>query len=301
MENRAVTMVMASFAADSLALGAHWVYDTQAIETHLGRVETLLNPQPNSFHSTKSLGDFTHYGDQMFVLLESLEAEKGFSLADFSTRWRALFKNYSGYVDEATRGTLAGYASGKGPEDAGSPSDELAGAARIAPLVYCYSDHLENLMEAAQAQTRMTHTNPLTVESAAFFAEVTFRVLGGLAPIKAIKEVTEESFSDSKLAEWVNAGLQTAADDSVQTITRLGQSCHLPEAFPGVIHLIAKYESDLKEAVIQCVMAGGDSAARGMMTGMVLGAFAGAGDLPEEWVFPLNKEQQITELLHQLR
>ena len=294
-------MVMASFAADSLALGAHWVYDTQAIETHLGRVETLLNPQPNSFHSTKSLGDFTHYGDQMFVLLESLAAEKGFSLADFSTRWRALFKNYSGYVDEATRGTLAGYASGKGPEDAGSPSDDLAGAARIAPLVYCYSDHLENLMEAAQAQTRMTHNNPLTVESAAFFAELTFRVLGGMTPIKAIKEVTEESFSDSKLAQWVNTGLQTASDDSVQVITRLGQSCHTPEAFPGVIHLISKYESDLKEALIQSVMAGGDSAARGMMTGMVLGAFAGAGGLPEKWVSPLDKEQQITELLNQLR
>ncbi|EFK09531.1 ADP-ribosylglycohydrolase [delta proteobacterium NaphS2] len=301
MENRAVTMVMASFAADSLALGAHWVYDTQAIETHLGRVKTLLTPQPNSFHATKSLGDFTHYGDQMFVLLESLAAEKGFSLDDFSTRWRALFKNYSGYVDEATKRTLAGYASGKGPVDAGSPSDELAGAARIAPLVYCYSDHLENLMEAVQAQTKMTHSDPLTIEVAVFFAEVTFRILGGVSPIKAIKEVTEESFSDSRLAQWVNTGLQTASDDSVQVITRLGQSCHTPEAFPGVIHLISKYESDLKEALIQSVMAGGDSAARGMMTGMVLGAFAGAGGLPEDWVSPLNKGRQITELLNQLR
>ncbi|MCG6878831.1 MAG: ADP-ribosylglycohydrolase family protein [Deltaproteobacteria bacterium] len=301
MENRAVTMVMASFAADSLALGAHWVYDTPAIETHFGRVDSLLEPQPNSYHASKTLGDFTHYGDQMFVLLESLAAKKGFSLVDFSTRWRALFKNYSGYVDEATQGTLAGYESGKGPEDAGALSDELAGAARIAPLVYCYSDHLENLMEAVQAQTKMTHSDPLTVESAAFFAEVTFRVLGGLPPIKALKEVTEESFSGSELSEWVNSGLETAADDSVKIIAHFGQNCHTPEAFPGVIHLIAKYESDLKEALIQSVMAGGDSAARGMMVGMVLGAHSGAGTLPEEWVSPLNKGQQITELLQQLR
>ncbi|MCP4579028.1 MAG: ADP-ribosylglycohydrolase family protein [Deltaproteobacteria bacterium] len=301
MENRAFTMVMASFAADSLALGAHWVYDTEAIETHLGRVDTLLMPLPNSYHSTKELGDFTHYGDQMFVLLESLAAHKGFSLADSSARWKALFNHYNGYLDEATQGTLAGYESGKGFNDGGSPSDDLAGAARIAPLVYTYSDHLENLAEAAQAQTRMTHTNPLTVESAAFFAEVSFRVLGGLAPRKALLETAKENFADSQLFGWVKAGLQSAGDDSVQTILRFGQSCHTPEAFPGVIHLIAKYESDLKEALIQSVMAGGDSAARGMMTGMVLGAHSGAGDLPREWVSALNEKQKIAQLLQKLR
>jgi ADP-ribosylglycohydrolase len=301
MENRVFTMVMASFAADSLALGAHWVYDTQAIETHLGRVDTLLKPQPNSYHSTKDRGDFTHYGDQMFVLLESLAAQKGFSLEDFSDRWKTLFNNYSGYVDGATKGTLAAYASGKGPQDAGSPSDDLAGAARVAPLVYCYADHLENLLSSARAQTKMTHTNAQTVDSAAFFAEVTFRVLGGLAPIKAIKQTADENFADSELSGWVNAGLETAGDDSVQSIIRFGQTCHTPEAFPGVIHLIAKYESDLKEALIQSVMAGGDSAARGMMVGMVLGAHPGAGPLPEEWVSALNKEQQITQLLQKLR
>ena len=277
MANRVFTMVMASFAADSLALGAHWVYDTRAIETHLGRIDTLLKPQPNSYHSTKGRGDFTHYGDQMFVLLESLAAQKGFSLEDFSARWQALFNHYNGYVDEATRVTLAAYDSGKGPRLAGSPSDDLAGAARIAPLVFCYADHLEKLLESAQTQTKMTHTNPLTVESAAFFAEVTFRVLGGLTPIKAIRETAGENFSDSPLSAWVKTGLQTAGDDSVQSIIRFGQSCHTPEAFPGVIHLIAKYESDLKEALIQSVMAGGDSAARGMMVGMVLGAHSGAG------------------------
>ncbi len=301
MENQAITMVMASFAADSLALGAHWIYDTQAIESRLGRVDKLLAPQPNSFHSSKSRGDFTHYGDQMFVLLESLAAQKGFSLADFSTRWRSLFKDYHGYVDQATKGTLAGYDSGKGPDDAGSSSDDLAGAARIAPLLYCYSDHLENLLKAARAQTRMTHTNPLTVEGAAFFAEVTFRVLGGSSPTKALKEVKEESFSDSKLSNWVDMGLGTIADDSVKTIARFGQTCHTPEAFPGVIHLIAKYESNLEEALIQAVMSGGDSAARGMMTGTVLGAYAGAGSLPDEWVFAMNKQDKISELLGTLR
>ena len=293
-------MIMASFTADSLALGAHWIYDTNAIETHLGQVDKLLKPLPDSYHSTKEMGDFTHYGDQMLVLLESVAAHKSFSLADFSARWKELFKNYKGYMDQATQGTLAGYDTGKSPLDAGSLSDDLAGAARIAPLVYVYSDHLENLLEAARTQTKMTHTNPLTVESAAFFAEVSFRVLGGSTPIKAMKETASENFADSILSDWVNAGLKTAGDNSVQTIVKFGQTCHTPEAFPGVIHLIAKYESDLKEALIQSVMAGGDSAARGMMAGLILGAYSDAGDLPQEWVSALKSEQQIKQLLQKI-
>jgi ADP-ribosylglycohydrolase len=301
MADRAFTMVMSSFVADSLALGAHWVYDTNAIQKHFKRVDTLLEPLPNSYHSTKEMGDFTHYGDQMFVLLESLAHEHEFSLEDFSARWKGLFKNYNGYVDQATQGTLAGYESGKNLNDGGSPSDDLAGAARIAPLVYTDSDHLENLLAAARAQTKMTHTDPLTVESAAFFAEVSFRVLGGLSPMKALKETAGENFADTPLLDWVEAGLQSAGDDSVQTITRFGQTCHTPEAFPGVVHLIAKYERDLTEALVQSVMAGGDSAARGMMVGMVLGAHSGAGNLPEEWVSALRKGQQIAQLLLKLR
>jgi ADP-ribosylglycohydrolase len=64
-----------------------------------------------------------------------------------------------------------------------------------------------------------------------------------------------------------------------------------------VIHLIAKYENDLKEALIQSVMAGGDSAARGMIVGMVLGAYLGPESLPQEWVTQLRKEGEILKLL----
>jgi len=47
----------------------------------------------------KSKGDFTHYGDQTFVLLESVGQTKGFELQDFATRWKRLFEDYKGYFD----------------------------------------------------------------------------------------------------------------------------------------------------------------------------------------------------------
>jgi ADP-ribosylglycohydrolase len=44
-------------------------------------------------------------------------------------------------------------------------------------------------------------------------------------------------------------------------------------------------------------MAGGDNAARGMMAGMVLGAYQGPRSLPSDWLSELRKGKAITDLL----
>jgi ADP-ribosylglycohydrolase len=299
MDNRR-PMVLASFAADSLALGVHWIYDADKIKKDFGRVDTLRKPLPGSYHPTKDRGEFTHYGDQTFVLLESVAAQRGFDLSDFSKRWQDLFQAYGGYFDKATKQTLQNLAQGKTIEEAGSSSTELAGAARIAPLVFLYYKDPETLVKAARAQTQMTHNNPLVIDSAEFFARVCCKVLEGTAPAEAMTEVAAQRFKGFPLYAWVKEGMKSAGEESVSTIARFGQSCHMDDAFPGVVHLIAKYEKDLKEALVQAVMAGGDSAARGLMVGMVLGAHLGEESLPEEWVSGLKKGNDIRRLLDQI-
>ena len=293
-------MVLASFAADSLALGVHWIYDAEKIKQDFGRVDALRKPLPNSYHPTKEKGEFTHYGDQTFVLLESIAAKRGFDLSDFSTRWRDLFKTYRGYFDQATKMTLQNLAQGRAIEEAGSSSTDLSGAARIAPLVFLYHKDSETLVKAARAQTQMTHNNPLVIDSAEFFARVCRKVLDGSSPAKAMTEVGAQRFKGLPLFAWVKEGIESAGEDSVSTIARFGQSCHTDEAFPGVVHLIAKYEKDLKEALVQAVMAGGDSAGRGLMVGMVLGAHLGDRGLPQEWVSEMRRGKEILRLLEQI-
>ncbi len=293
-------MVLACFAADSLALGAHWIYDADKIKKDFGRVETLRQPLPDSYHPTKEKGEFTHYGDQTFVLLESIAAKRGFDLSDFSKRWQDLFKTYRGYFDQATKMTLQNLAQGKAIEDAGSSSTDLSGAARIAPLVLFYHKDPETLVKAARMQTRMTHNNPLVMDSAEFFARVCCRVLEGASPGKAMNEVAAQRFKGFPLFDWVKQGIGSVGKESASTIARFGQSCHTDEAFPGVVHLIATYETDLKEALIQGVMAGGDNAGRGLLVGMVLGAHLGDKGLPQEWVSGLKRGTLILKLLEQL-
>ncbi|MDA3897297.1 MAG: ADP-ribosylglycohydrolase family protein [Desulfobacteraceae bacterium] len=295
MEDKAKAMVMASFAADSLALGVHWISDPKSIESQFGRVESLLKPSPDSYHPARDKGEFTHYGDQMLILLESIAETGSFDLADFSSRWQKLFDGYDGYVDGATKNTLANYQAGKPPENAGSRSDDMAGAARIAPLVCIYRDNPETLAKNAIVQTRMTHTDPATVESAEYFARVTQAVLKGAAPIEAMKSVAQDYFDISMVSAWLQKGLATIEHESIEAIGNFGQSCHTGEMFPGVVHLIAKYETNLKEALVQCVMAGGDSAARSALVGMVLGAHLGMEAIPRQWVEGMKAREKIVK------
>ena len=250
MEDQKKTLVLASFAADSLALGAHWIYNTERIRKEFGRVDQLLKPLPRSFHPSKDRGEFTHYGDQAMILLESVAATGAFEPDDFSMRWRALFTDYKGYFDQATKTTLQNFSRGEKPLDAGSSSSELAGASRISPLVCRYAQDLDALVSAARDQTRMTHHHPLVLDGAEFFARLCWKILQGDRPVSAIQDVTAERFNGSPLSEWAGRGLESKAEDSVDVIGRFGQSCHVDEVFPGVVHLIAKYEKELKEAGI---------------------------------------------------
>ena len=44
MNNNANAMVLASFAADALALGVHWIYNTNVIDKKWGRVDKYIKP-----------------------------------------------------------------------------------------------------------------------------------------------------------------------------------------------------------------------------------------------------------------
>nr|MCU0585755.1 ADP-ribosylglycohydrolase family protein [Desulfobacterales bacterium] len=68
-------------------------------------------------------------------------------------------------------------------------------------------------------------------------------------------------------------------------------------AFPAAIHLIAKYENRLEEGLIENVMAGGDSAGRGLAVGMLLGARAGMQAIPRRWMDGLTARATIEGLL----
>ncbi len=294
------TMVRASFAADALALGGHWVYNAGVIVKKFGRLDSMQAPLGKSYHSTKKAGDFTHYGDQALVLLESVVRDGRFDLQAFAHDWLALFDGYEGYFDHATKDTLINFKNGRGPEKAGSESTEFSGAARIAPVVYAHQQDRDTLVAACRAQTAMTHNSPEVVAAAEFLARVLWHVLRGVAPTAAMSTVVRDEMDNQTLAGWVDQGLESAGEETLDVINDFGQACNIRMALPATVHLVARYENDLETALVENVMAGGDSAARGMAVGMLLGAWQGEIALPQAWLEQMNQTEQIAQLLAQL-
>ncbi|MEW6670861.1 MAG: ADP-ribosylglycohydrolase family protein [Thermodesulfobacteriota bacterium] len=300
MKENAAAMVLACFAADSLALGVHWIYDTALIDKQFGRVEHLLKPSGKSYHPTKDRGELTHYGDQTLMLLDLLAGGRGFNLENFSRNWQDLFITYQGYRDQASRRTLENFKSGKGPHESGSPSADLGGAARITPLVYYYRQDPNRLFAASRDQTAMTHNHPHVIDSAEFFGRTALKALHGTSPAAAVKSVVAENFNRPPFDQWVSAGFASAGMETRTAISGFGQMCEIGAAFPAVIHLLARYEDNLKEALVENVMAGGDSAARGMITGMMLGAYLGMEAIPADWLAGLKTRATVMRALSRI-
>jgi ADP-ribosylglycohydrolase len=300
MNEKAQAMLLASFAGDALSLGVHWIYNTNVIDKKWGPVENYLKPERPTYHPTKDLGDFTHYGDQTMVLLKSVAENSGYSLNHFAKSWQDFFKSYDGYFDGATKDALDNLAAGKDIAEAGSRSDDLAGAARIAPLVFCYRNDADKLWESVRSQTAFTHNNQEVIESAEFFGRVAWKAINGEAPIAAIKQVLAEGYDREPYAKWVEDGLTSSEKDTRQAMLDFGQMCEIEAAFPCVIHLIARYEDNLRLALIENAMAGGDSAGRGLVAGMILGAHRGLDAIPQRWLTELKAYPRIIKLMDQI-
>ena len=115
-----------------------------------------------------------------------------------------------------------------------------------------------------------------------------------------MQKAAAEAYEDAPVGQWVEQGLASSGGETRKTIIDFGQECETEAAFPATVHLIAKYEDDLKEALVENVMAGGDSSARGMLAGMVLAARLGPDAIPADWLADLKARAHIEDLLRVL-
>ncbi len=297
MRQRIKEAIIASFVADALSLGVHWVYNTSDIEKKYGRLEKMVKPELAPYHKSRQKGEFTHYGDQMMVLLESVKEMSGFDLSRFCGSWQKMFHSYKGYVDHATTETMENLNSGIPPTKSGALSMDLGGAARIAPLALYYGQDPEGFVAAARAQTAMTHNTSGVMACAELFARTSVKVLKGEKPVEGLQKSLDEMSDIFEIQPLVKAGLNSRSEDTRETIVKFGQECAFQAALPSTVHLIAKYEDNLKEALIENCMAGGDSSARGILAGFILGCSQGIEKIPEQWLDDMPDYKKIIRIM----
>lgn len=299
--SRIRSAILASLAADSLSLGAHWEYDQTRIARQLGRVADLLPPTLNDYHTGKGAGAQSHYGDQALLLLRSVTAKGSFDLADFAARWHGLMEGgYTGYMDKASREALANFRSGRPPEQTGAATNDFAGAARMAPLLAVLGNDEEGLVNAARAQTLMTHGSPVIADGAEFMARSTAALLRGDDMRAAFDHAARTRYAALPAEDWLAFADMSLNEETPAAIARFGQSCGMQGAFLGVVHIALKHEADPATGLVDNVMAGGDSCARGLAVGMLFGARHCLGWMPERWLAPLSARAEIEAALDTL-
>lgn len=293
-------ILITSLAGDALCLGPHWIYDQREIAQKLGRITGYAAPL-TSYHPGKQAGDFTHYGDQTLILLRSLAEHGRFDLTGFAAEWRAFWEDPAthSYRDGATKATLENLRKGARPAEAASDSHDIAGAARIAPLFLLKWESDEALLQAARAQTGFTHRDPQVIETAEFFARVTLSVQSGTEISTALRETAALTHWQAIPVGWFAAAVasMTSREPDAVAAHALGLSCHVADAFPVICHLLLRHPEDPVKALTTNAEAGGDSAARALLMGMVYGALPNATPLPGEWITGLRARAEIQLLI----
>ena len=292
LTNKQSGLLFGSYCADALSLGVHWIYDANELAQKHGRITHYKPPGTDSYHPHKQAGDQGHVGDQALCLLNFLLKEQIWDPWGFMDDWLGMWPDYNDYIDGATKTTLANIQNQTDKTQGGSDSVEIAGPARIAPLIVFLSNSSENeVVKAAVEQTMLTHRSKEAEESAIFLAKAGYRLMHGANLLDTLNE-TAPAWAREK-ADGV------LSENSVDAISKLGPACSISSALPSVLYLALKYEDDIENALTENAMAGGDNCARGLVLGMLLGAANGMTSIPNHWVENLKARTDLVDFLNQ--
>ncbi len=296
-------IVLGSFVGDALALGPHWIYHQKELRQKFGHINGYL-PPATAYHAGKTAGDFTHYGDQTLLVLRSIAGLGKFDLHQFADTWREHWENPGtvSYRDGATKSTLAHLKSGVRPEAAASASADLGGAARIAPLFLVNWENDACLYSAARSLTGFTHSDPAVIEAAEFFVRVALLIQRGSGIPAALQQVVALPHWKAIPMEWVAAARLSALSKATdaEALEEHGLTCHVPDAFTSICHLLLRHPDTPATGLMENINAGGDSAARGMLLGLVYGAARPVASWPAKWLAELNAVREIHALAAEL-
>lgn len=216
---RAIAAIVGSQVADAAAVHAHWVYDpakmTEAC-AKMTRGPAFMSPPGNGFY-TPGEGGQSCYGDQNFVLLESLAETGRLDVEDFTQRTAVAFGKESIYEVEGAidkenwpgnvkplqmpiagpwrHGSIKQFlvkylVEGKRYPECGSDDEQVDGACKVVPLVALYAGDSQ-LAEHVETAIRATQNTDKAVSFGLAYARCLEQIILGEAstPAAAVRNV----------------------------------------------------------------------------------------------------------------
>ena len=276
-EEKIKDLVLSSLVVDSYCLGTHWIYDEeQLINNSIDW--NVLNAPMAIWHKGKTAGDFTHYGDQTLWLYEFLKDKNCFDEKEYLNFWFDKMKNYTGYIDGASRNTILNIENNLSPS--GANSHDLSVVGRIVPLLKV-SKTKEEFIQNVEKFVKLTHNSDKALQSADFFANLLILVLEKNDIEESINEL--KNSYDKFFQDMIEKGLNSKKSNTFDTIRKFGPACDIDGGFSGVIHLLCKYDN-LKDMLVSNAKAGGDSSARAMIASAIMLTNKHIDEIPNNWL-----------------
>lgn len=286
-------LMWGALLGDAYSLGGHWIYDQDALSNSGLNFEGLNAPLA-TYHPTKKAGDFTHYGDQMIWLLEHVNEAKTYDPFNYAKIWQEMMNNYEGYIDSASQITLKNLNEGASFMGCGSASHDLSIVGRHAPIIFKIKN-IDEIVELVKFHTFLTHMNKEVLDAGKYIVEVILAMVYNLDVEKTLKERAE--FYGDMVKEEVHKAFEVRDLSSNEAINTLGASCGVKGALASTVYLLINYHEDFEALLKANVLAGGDSSARAMVAGMVVGARYGYEAIKPSWIEELNAYEKLNKLI----
>jgi len=191
-------------------------------------------------------------------------------------------------------------------------SKGCGGVMRVAPVgLFCRAlpDALDDRergvlsFELGCAAAAITHGHPLGYLPAGFLAAVIFFLVSGKTLEESISDsmlLLEDRPEDGKntLAAMISRAVRSSVKEKPcpETIKQLGDGWVGDEALAISLYCAMAARGDFALGVRLAVNHSGDSDSTGAITGNILGALLGKGEIPEQWLGFLELREQIESL-----
>lgn len=270
-------LVFSALVADSHCLGTHWLYEEKDLKNESINWNILSNARA-VWHKGKLAGEFTHYGDQLYFLHSFLEDKRSFNLEEYMSFWYKKMSIYNGYIDGASKVTLANLKEKK-ELPCGSDSHDLSVVSRIFILLKV-SNSNEEFLNNVKLLVKATHDNSGLLEVALFFANLVLAVLE-TKDIKSSINSLKLKYS-SFIQNSINEAISKEKEDTFTSINSFGIACPYDGGFKAVIYILNKYDN-FEEALINNAKAGGDNSSRAMIIAPLILASNSFSNIPLNW------------------
>uniref|UniRef100_A0A3Q1C8A8 Selenoprotein J n=1 Tax=Amphiprion ocellaris TaxID=80972 RepID=A0A3Q1C8A8_AMPOC len=302
--DRAIGAIIGAAVADAAAQPMHWIYSPDRLKEVLSDLEPCPEFRPQSANPfyRRTTGEQTCYGDQAYVLLESLS-----QCGDLTKRIYKFFGPGTVYdlplndpyrkkggpkvilpIDGPWRnGSLKAFFRNvdAGKEETGCDVDcQMDGVTKLAPVVAMFAGKPE-MLEKVEKAMRVTQNNDMCVAmtlAAARFLE--HFILNGPDPNAlntVLAQLNDPKRQNPQELDRAVTG-KALVVYSFRNLKKQLWEISLPGAFQGALHGVLTL-NQLDEAVRDTMRCGGCTASRSSFIGACFGAQTGLQGIPESW------------------